>query len=132
MSKFVLDSSAVTAVMRAEPGSENILPYLNGSLISCVNLAELFSLARSRGSAPEVDAAAVRQMQLVTKPFDDLQAMTAAGLIAKTENGNIGFADRACLALAITQQMPVLTGDRAWLKYDLGIDIRLFRNASAV
>ena len=43
MSKHVLDASAVTAVLRKEPGYENVIPHLRGSLISSVNLVKCFA-----------------------------------------------------------------------------------------
>ncbi len=47
MTRVVLDASAVTAVLRSEQGSENVIPLLRGALISAVNLAEVFCTARA-------------------------------------------------------------------------------------
>jgi PIN domain nuclease of toxin-antitoxin system len=39
----------------------------------------------------------------------------------------LSLADRACLALAERERLPVLTADRHWGSLDLGIDVRLIR-----
>ena len=130
MTKLVLDASAVMAVLRGEPGSEHVVPHLSGSLVSCINLAEVYCLARARGSAPDVDAAAIRQMQLVQVPFDEAQAQIVASLHGNILGKTLGLADRACLALGISKGLPVITGNRDWLKLDLGVEVRLLRNAS--
>lgn len=127
MSKAVLDASAVIAVLRAEAGFENILPYLRGALISSVNVAEILCLSRSRGSKPEQDDYALKQMLLERVAFDNEQAHLVASIFTKTSGGNMGFADRACIALGLQHQLPVITGDREWLKYDVGVEIKLFR-----
>ena len=40
---------------------------------------------------------------------------------------NISLADRFCLALAQRLGLPTLTGDRAWARLELPIEVRLFR-----
>jgi len=39
----------------------------------------------------------------------------------------LSLGDRACLALALREQAPVLTGDRAWSKVDVGVEVVLIR-----
>jgi len=41
MSKAVLDSSAALAVLQSERGSDIVLQYLPGALVSTVNVAEI-------------------------------------------------------------------------------------------
>lgn len=127
MTRVVLDASAVTAVLRSEPGSENVIPLLRGALISAVNLAEVFCTARARHSNPTYDEAAVQLMQLVAVPFDEQQASAVASIYQSTIGGTLGLADRACIALGLTRGLPVLTSDREWLKFETGVEVRLFR-----
>lgn len=131
MSKHVLDASAVTAVLRKEPGHEKVLPHLRGSLISSVNLAEVFCTARSYGSAPEVDERAIDTMQLVRVPFDDEQAKLLASIYLETLGSTVGIADRVCMALGLLHGLPVLTGDHQWIEHDVGIKVKLFRKRKA-
>lgn len=128
MSKVVLDASAVIAVLRKESGYENVVPHLRGSLISSVNLAEVFCTARSRNSDPENDEFAVNLMQLQRIAFDDEQARIVSSIDTSTLGTSVGLADRICLGLGLLHQLPVLTSDRDWLKHDIGVEVRLFRN----
>ena len=130
MTRLVLDASAVTAVLRREPGYENVLPHLRGSLISSVNLAEVFCVSRARGSQPEMDELAIPRMQLERVPFDDEQAKTVASIYPKTLGNSVGLADRVCMALGLLHGLPVLTGDHDWLQHDTGVEIRVFREKS--
>ncbi len=128
MSSVVLDAVAVTAVLRREPGHEAVVPHLRGALISCVNLAEVLCISRTRGSLPEFDDLAISRMQLRPVPFDEDQARFVASIYSKTLGGTVGLADRACMALGLSRNLPVLTGVREWLNFDVGVDVRLFRN----
>jgi len=131
MGRVVLDASAVTAVLRSERGHENVLPHLRGSVISSVNLAEVFCMARSFGSRPEMDERAIQMMQLNVVPFDAEQAKIVASIYCETHGGSVGIADRVCMALGVLHNLPVLTGDHEWTKYDVGIDVQLFRKRKA-
>ena len=128
MSKFVMDASAITAVIRGEDGSENVIPHLRGSLISSINLAEVFCNSRSNQSDPEMDEAAIRTMELETVPFNDQQAMILASIYPQTLGSSVGIADRACMSLAILNDLPIITGDRAWRSHEIGVEIILFRS----
>ena len=44
-----------------------------------------------------------------------------------TKHLGMSLADRACLALAERERLPVLTADRSWTSIDLAIGIRLIR-----
>ncbi|MEP3480861.1 MAG: type II toxin-antitoxin system VapC family toxin [Fuerstiella sp.] len=130
MSEFVLDASAVIAVLRNEPGADTVWPLLQGSLISAVNLAEVLCASQRRGIPPERDAETIRKMQVKIVPFDGGQAQMLADILLLTIGSSVGFADRACLALAKSQNMIALTGDHDWLKHDVGVEVRLFRKRS--
>ena len=131
MSRLVLDASAVTAVLRREAGHEKVIPHLRGSLISAVNLAEVFCTARNFGADPALDELAVRTMQLDVIPFDQAQAKMVASIYAKTRGLTVGIADRVCLSLGLMHNLPVLTGDHQWLEHDVGVEVQLFRKRQA-
>ncbi len=38
-----------------------------------------------------------------------------------TIGGTLGLADRACIALGLTRGLPVLTSDREWLRFKIGV-----------
>lgn len=127
MTKAVLDASAVTAVLRKESGYENVLPYLRGSIISTVNLAEVYCTARNFGSRLEIDEMAINAMQLERISFDENQAKLVSSIYPQTLGGTVGLADRVCLALGILYKLPVLTGDHDWRNYNLDVEVRFFR-----
>lgn len=131
MSKMVLDASAVTAVLRREAGHDKVIPHLRGSLISAVNLAEVFCTARNYGSDPVLDELAVRTMQLEVIPFDLAHAKAVASIYSQTQGSTIGFADRAGLALGLMYNLPVLTGNQEMAENDIGVEVRLFRKRKA-
>ncbi len=61
------------------------------------------------------------------RPFDANQAVAAAALRAATRSHGLSFGDRACLALAQSTGLPVLTADRAWRGVGLDVDIEVIR-----
>lgn len=62
-------------------------------------------------------------MTLHTAEFVDL----TASLIKHTKPFGLSLGDRACLALGMKMNLPVLTADRAWAKLDLGVQVNLLR-----
>lgn len=128
MSRVVLDASSVTAVLRKERGYENVLPHLRGSVISSVNLAEVFCTSRSRNADPEHDEFAINMMQLQRIPFDGEQARVVSSIYMSTLGSTVGLAGRVCLGLGLLHKLPVLTAESDWLKHNIDVEIILFRN----
>ena len=128
VSSCVLDASCILAVLRREDGFQHVLPRLSGGLVSSVNMAEVYCCLRRLGSDPEMDHRAIPRMQLQQVPFDDRQAAFVASIYPRTLGSSLGLADRACIALGLSKGLPVLTGDRAWLGFELDIEIELFRS----
>lgn len=131
LSKFVLDSSAVLAVLREERGAEFVMERAQDGLISSVNLAEVFSYVLTRGSGRDSVEALIRAMRLREFPFDRHQADILASIYSGTLGSSVGFADRACLALAKSHGVAALTGDHDWLKHDIGVEVLLFSKRTA-
>lgn len=123
----VLDASALLAFLHDEPGGEKVSAVLEGARVSTVNWTEVLQKALQR----DVDVAGMRQeftqVGVSFEPFTAQQAETAASLWPRTRNHGLSLADRACLALAMDKQLPVLTADRAWTGLAMGIEIRVVR-----
>jgi PIN domain nuclease of toxin-antitoxin system len=59
MSDAVLDSSAVLALLLAEPGADKVRSALPGALLSTVNFAEIVSKLCERGMPADQARAAI-------------------------------------------------------------------------
>lgn len=125
--KVIVDASAVLAVILGEHGGIQVAHTLNGAVISVVNLSEVYRRLIDAGVASGDAVSRVRRLQMETAPFDDEQAVAAAALRPATRHIGASFADRACLALAMTTGLPVVTVDRRWSELDLPVEIRQIR-----
>jgi PIN domain nuclease of toxin-antitoxin system len=122
---FVLDASALLALLFAEPGHERVAAVAADASASTVNLAEVLTRFVRDGHSV---AAVLQQLETYTielVPFDDMHAAEVALLWPSTRQAGLSLADRACLALALDRKLPVLTADRTWAELRLPIDIRL-------
>lgn len=124
---WVLDASALLAFLHDETGAERVRAALKGALICSVNWAEVVQKTLKYGA--EVKGMRNEFIEIGTRiePFTWTQAELAAQLWETTHRYGLSLADRACLALAIEHQSPVMTADRTWSRLDLAVDIRLVR-----
>ena len=122
-----MDSSVVLAFLFGEPGAEFMPKAASGSLLSTPSLAEIVSVLVRRGVALDDVYETVRAIDLDVVDFDRNLAEQTGALIAFTKPFGLSLADRACLALAKREHLPVLTADRAWRDLDIGVEIRLIR-----
>jgi len=123
----VLDASAILAVILNEPGSQNVIPILEGGSLSAVNLAEVHTRLLQRGAAADHVWNRILSLQCEVCFFSDDQARIAAELIGKTRPFGLSLGDRACLALAIERKATVYTTERVWKDLSLGIDVEVIR-----
>ncbi len=123
----LLDASAVLAAVLAEPGGEAAFEAMADGAISVVNLCEVLSKLTGNGVAAEEAVALVGRFELRPLAFEPRHAVEAARLRPLTMRLGLSLGDRACLAHARLQAMPILTADRKWAGLDLGLDIRLIR-----
>jgi len=127
MAETVMDSSAVLASIRGEPGADLVNAALAGAFISAINLAEVVSKL-ILGGIPDTEAAAiVRRIGVQLVETDEEQALAASLIHAKTRSAGISIGDAFCLALGKLRGCPVMTADRAWKTLDLGVEVTLIR-----
>lgn len=124
---YVIDASAVFAVLQNELGSDVALQMGRGALFSAVNLSETLAKASDRGIAANEVSALVRNLEICIVAFDEEQANAAAEFRSATRFDNVSLADRVCLGLAKVRDLPILTADSKWTELELGLDIRLIR-----
>ena len=127
MASAILDTSALLAYVKGEQGAELVASLIGDAAISAVNFAEAVSKLVEKGATLDLARAALGVANVDIVDFDRALAEQTGALIAKTKRSGLSLGDRACLALAAREQVPVLTGDRAWSKLGLNIEIRLIR-----
>jgi len=133
LSSVVLDSSALLAFLREEPGAGRVAIALErGASISAVNWSEVLTRLADLGFDLEAcersfEASGALAAALAIVPFDAEQARLAAELRASTRASGLSFGDRACLALAVHLEAAALTSDREWSTLALPVEIRLVR-----
>jgi PIN domain nuclease of toxin-antitoxin system len=127
MAEIVLDSSAALALLWSEPGAEHVAEVIDRSLMSVVNEAEVISVLIQRGSTPEraLDIASTLPCRIVD--LDRELARRAGSLWRYFKRRGLSFGDRCCLALAERESLPVLTSDKRWTEFSIGVEVRLFR-----
>lgn len=127
MADWVLDASAVLAVVLTEPGGDIVRPLIADSLLNAVNLAEVTTRLLDLGfPSARIDSRLAR-LRFTVVPFDEGLALSAGLLRAQTRHLGLSVGDRACLALAQREQLPALTADRSWTKLDVGVEVVLIR-----
>ena len=125
--RFVIDSSAVLAVLGQEPGADLVEPLLAAGLVSSVNIAEITAKLVERGASPSGVRKVLLGLPCSIAPVDENQGFLAGEIIAETRHMGVSLGDSFCLALARCLGAPVLTADRVWADLDLGIDVTLIR-----
>ena len=127
MSRVVLDSSAVLALLRGETGADRVESARTHALISTVNVCEVLTRQYELGWDQVSAQAAFEALELDVSAFPMSDAVSAAALRAATRHAGLSLGDRACLALALRESAPVMTADRDWWKVDVGGEVLLIR-----
>lgn len=130
MSSIVVDASAVLALLNSEPGAEIVEQALSaGAVISAVNLSEVVGKLIDVGLGQNEVRQVVGGIWLDVKEFDSVQAYGSGFLRSQvvSKDLSLSLGDRACMTLATLLCLPVLTADRAWLKLNLPVEVRVIR-----
>jgi len=127
MNEYVLDASALLALLQNEQGAEFVQNLLPNSVISSVNFSETVSRL-TRYGMPETEIRDMLELLgLEIIPFFTDQAYQSGFLTSSTKSFGLSFGDRACLALAQQLNRIALTSDNAWKSLNPGIQIELIR-----
>jgi ribonuclease VapC len=127
LSSYVIDASALLAAINDEPGGEVLGTIIEPLLISAVNLSEVIARLADRGAPREFVDTLLESFDLDVRPFDRTQAYEAGMLRPATRPQGLSFGDRACVALARLEGLPLLTAERAWRQLNLDVEVRLLR-----
>ena len=123
----VLDASALLATLQNEPGSDIVDAAAHRSAVSSVNSSEVSKKLIEKGMPPDTAQATLLSLGIRILPFDMELGFLAASLFPVTKTAGLSFADRACLALGIKLNLPVLTAERAWGALQLPIQVKVIR-----
>ncbi len=126
--EYVLDSSALIALLGLEAGHERVAGLLDRSIISAVNLAETVNkLARETPSASVVQQL-LAHMELTVVDWSEDMAYRSVEFTRFNKSHGLSLGDRACLTLAKQLKATAVTSDRAWRNAPtLGVHIMIFR-----
>jgi PIN domain nuclease of toxin-antitoxin system len=126
---FVLDASALLCLLKGEAGAETVIAALPRSIISAVNLSEVYAKLADVGGSEQQIRQAIGGLHLKVEPFGDVLATVAGMLRPATKALGLSLGDRACLALAHQRRATALTTDQAWsnLPEELGISVKVVR-----
>ncbi|WP_016952860.1 PIN domain-containing protein [Anabaena sp. PCC 7108] len=127
MSEVVVDASAILALLNQETGSKEVSKFIGKAAISSVNLSEVIAKLADAGIPDEDIRQIVSNLNLEVIAFNEEQALKAGMLRPATKSIGLSFGDRACLALGIILNQPVLTTDRLWGSLSLGVEVRVVR-----
>lgn len=124
---YMLDASALLALMLGEPGADAVHAILPNARISAVNLAEVVAKLQERAVPEDVIADSLAELDLDVVTFDRAQAMRAGLFREATRALGLSLGDRACLASAALAGATAITTDRVWGDLDLGVSIEVAR-----
>lgn len=124
---YILDASAMLALLFGEPGIERVIEVAPDAVISAVNLSEVVAKLHDRDVSAENIALNIADFDVAVISFDHELAERAGHLRPLTRHLGLSLGDRACLATAQALGCIVLTADRAWAELDLGIKIEIVR-----
>ena len=127
MSKYVLDASAVLALLNQETGHDKVEAVLADSVMSAINLCEVMGKLIDAGLSEEEAHESIDLLNVEIISFDTDQAHLVAALRPTTKKLGLSLGDRSCLALGLARRHTVVTAERGWAKLRVGIKIELIR-----
>ncbi len=127
MTKYVLDASALLAFLAGEPGGDAVEEALPSAIVSTINMSEVIAKLLERRMSEDEVREVLRYLDCEVVDFTLERAWRTARLRPLTRHQGLSLGDRACLALAIEHDLPVMTTDRVWGDIDVGIVVNVVR-----
>lgn len=122
MSKIIFDASTLIALFAKENGYQTIKIHMKDAIISSVNIAEVYKYCIETQNLAQNDARKLIELaDIKIIDFCHEQAFISSTIIHKTKAYGLSLGGRACIALALFKNYPVLTCDKIWEKLDLNI-----------
>ena len=114
MSDFVLDASALMAMLREEPGATKVADAIADARMSVFNYAEVVSYFIHAGMDEREIDAMLDPLPIELVPANKDLARLAGHLRGPTADAGLSLGDRFCLALAKREGLPAWTADKEW------------------
>ena len=121
--EYVMDSTALIAVVYQEPGYERVVEILDKSAISAVNLAEIINKLVLRGAPAEAVRDTLLKLELKVEDWSEAMAYRSAEFTRFNKSHGLSLGDRACISLALKTSLPAFTTEEAWERSNLGIKL---------
>jgi PIN domain nuclease of toxin-antitoxin system len=121
--QIVLDTSAILALLAMEEGHEVVAENLENTVVSSVTLSEVITVLVRRGLKHEDVTQSLKDTFPQIEEFNAAQAIIAASFVEP----ELSFADRACLSLAKSKNLPVLTNNKVLVEIEDEISVKLIR-----
>jgi len=131
VNKYVLDASALLALLNNEPGAKRVRDILSESVIGAVNACEVVGKLTSAGMTLDDARSSIELTSVEILSFDEKAAFTAGGLIVETKKLGLSLGDRACLALGLMLNQTVVTAEQSWRKLKLPVTVEVIREGAA-
>jgi PIN domain nuclease of toxin-antitoxin system len=126
---YLLDASALLAVLFGEPGGEVVIGIIDACAIHAVNLAEAVRKMLHTGVPVEETEAILGSLDLDVSPILSANEALAAGRLAfSVRDFGLSLGDCVCLSVAAQAGQKVVTADRSWSEIDgLGVEVLQIR-----
>jgi ribonuclease VapC len=125
---FVLDSSAILAIIRAEPGADVALKHARSDgLMSAVNVSEVVTKCIDQNYPEDAALEVIQSCGLRIVPLDETLAILTGRLRRLAPKGVLSVGDRACIATAAMAGGTAVTSDRIWRTLELPCPVEFIR-----
>ena len=125
--KYLLDASALLALIFDEPGADQVRDVFDSTLIHAVNLAEVMRKMVSLGMPADQVIARIAELHLeIITEFTAGQAEEMARWAPESKRLGLSLGDSLCLVVAQAIDAVAVTADRRWSEIQ-GRDVQVIR-----
>ena len=122
--RYLLDASALLALVQEEPAGKDVEPMLDRAAIHAVNLVEVISKLIQNGLADAVPLLTNLGIEVISE-LDARQAEACARLHAGSRKFGLSLGDCVCLTIAGIKKLVAVTKEQIWGEAVKGQDIQV-------
>jgi ribonuclease VapC len=113
--RYLLDGSALLAVLQEEPAGKDVEPLLSDSAIHSVNLIEVVTKLVQNGREEAVPLLSGLDLKLIST-LDVVEAEACGRLHAATRHLGLSLGDCVCLSTGAVRGLTVVTKEKIWVQ----------------